>query len=65
MQYGRVMLKADNEFYEQLAQFVPNRIRVPEADVIFYATVRADAIKQGIDVKDYYVSLMNKVEEQE
>lgn len=65
VQYGRVMLKADNEFYEQLAQFVPNRIRVPEADVIFYATVRADAIKQGIDVKDYYVSLMNKVEEQE
>lgn len=65
VQYGRVMLKADNEFYEQLAQFVPNRIRVPEADVIFYATVRADAVKQGIDVKDYYVSLMNKVEEQE
>lgn len=65
VQYGRVMLKADNEFYEELAQFVPNRIRVPEADVIFYATVRADAVKQGIDVKDYYVSLMNKVEEQE
>lgn len=65
VQYGRVMLKADNEFYEQLAQFVPNRIRVPEADVIFYATVRADAVKQGIDVKYYYVSLMNKVEEQE
>lgn len=65
VQYGRVMLKADDEFYEQLAQFVPNRIRVPEADVIFYATVRADAVKQGIDVKDYYVSLMNKVEEQE
>ena len=65
VQYGRVMLKAENEFYEQLAQFVPNRIRVPEADVIFYATVRADAVKQDIDVKDYYVSLMNKVEEQE
>lgn len=42
---------------------MPNRVRVPEADVIFYATVRADAVKQGIDVKEYYESLINSVEE--
>lgn len=63
VQYGRVMLKAEDAFYETLEQFVPNRVRVPEADVIFYATVRADAAKQGIDVKDYYESLINSVEE--
>lgn len=63
VQYGRVMLKADDAFYETLEQFVPNRVRVPEADVIFYATVRADAAKQGIDVKEYYESLINSVEE--
>ncbi len=57
------MLKAEDAFYETLEQFVPNRVRVPEADVIFYATVRADAVKQGIDVKEYYESLINSVEE--
>ena len=65
VQYGRVMLKADDAFYETLEQFVPNRVRVPEADVIFYATVRADAAKQGIDVKEYYDSLIKSAEEQE
>lgn len=59
------MLKAENAFYETLEQFVPNRVRVPEADVIFYATVRADAVKQGIDVKEYYDSLIKSAEEQE
>lgn len=63
VQYGRVMLKAEDAFYETLEQFVPNRVRVPETDVIFYATVRADAVKQGIDVKEYYESLINSVEE--
>ena len=44
---------------------VPNRVRVPEADVVFYATVRADAVKQGFDVKEYYDSLIKRAEEQE
>ena len=65
VQNGRVMLKAEDAFYETLEQFVPNRVRVPEADVIFYATVRADAAKQGIDVKEYYDSLIKSAEEQE
>lgn len=65
VQYGRVMLKADDAFYETLEQFVPNRVRVPEADVVFYATVRADAVKQGFDVKEYYDSLIKRAEEQE
>ena len=41
------MLKAEDAFYETLEQFVPNRVRVPEADVIFYATVRADAVNKA------------------
>lgn len=63
VQNGRVMLKANDEFYERLEQFVPNRIRVPEADVVFYATVRADAVKNGYDVNEYYNSLIEAAEE--
>lgn len=60
--YGRVMLKADDAFYEALESFVPNRIRVPEADVVFYATIRADAVKHGKDVNEYYQSLIEPKE---
>lgn len=63
VQFGRVVLKADNEFYEILERFVPNRIRVPEADVVFHATVRADAVKHGEDVKAYYQRLISGEDE--
>lgn len=56
-QHTRVLIKAEDAFFETLEAFVPNRIRVPQADVALYATVRADANKQGIPVKEYYQSL--------
>ena len=65
MVYSITNGKKDDAFYETLERFVPNRVRVPEADVVFYATVRADAVKQGIDVKEYYESLIKSAEEQE
>ena len=65
VQYGRVMLKAEDAFYETLEQFVPNRVRVPEADVIFYATVRADAANKASMLREYYDSLIKSAEEQE
>ncbi len=42
---GRLLLKADDRFFEILEEHVPGRIRVPQADIVFYASVRADAVK--------------------
>ena len=44
---GRLLLKADDRFFEILEEHVPGRIRVPQADIVFYAAVRADAVKHG------------------
>ena len=42
---------------EILEEKVPGRIRVPQADIVFYAAVRADAVKHGEDVQEYYKKL--------
>ena len=34
---GRLLLKADDRFFEILEEHVPGRIRVPQADIVFYA----------------------------
>ncbi len=65
VQNARVMLKAEDEFFEKLNEFVPNRVRVPQEDIVFYAAVRADAVKHGEDVKTYYESIMKTAEEAE
>ena len=30
---------------------------MPQADIVFYASVRADAVKHGEDVQEYYKNL--------
>ena len=30
---------------------------MPQADIVFYAAVRADAVKHGEDVQEYYKKL--------
>lgn len=62
LQHGRVLMKAEPQFYKVLSQYV-DRIDVPEADVILYATVREDAVKHGEDVKEYYAQIMKGSEE--
>ena len=42
---------------EILEEKVPGRIRVSQADIVFYASVRADAVKHGEDVQEYYKKL--------
>ena len=42
---------------------MPGRIRVPQADIVFYATVRADAVKHGEDVQEYYERLISSEED--
>ena len=54
---GRLLLKAEDRFFEILEEKVPGRIRVPQADIVFYAAVRADAVKHGEDVQEYYKKL--------
>lgn len=58
VQYGRLLLKADDRFFEILSEYVAGRVRVPQEDVVFYATVRADAVKHGEDVQEYYKKLI-------
>lgn len=60
---GRLLLKAEDRFFEILEEKVPGRIRVPQADIVFYATVRADAVKHGEDVQEYYKKLTSSAEE--
>ena len=54
---GRLLLKAEDRFFEILEEKVPGRICVPQADIVFYASVRADAVKHGEDVQEYYKKL--------
>ena len=56
-QHTRVLIKAEDAFFETLERFVPNRVRVPQADVSLYATVREDANKRGLNVDEYYKTL--------
>ena len=60
---GRLLLKAEDRFFEILEEKVPGRIRVPQADIVFYAAVRADAVKHGEDVQEYYNKLISSAEE--
>ena len=60
---GRLLLKADDRFFEILEEHVPSRIRVPQADIVFYAAVRADAVKHGEDVQEYYEKLISSEED--
>jgi len=60
---GRLLLKADDRFFEILEEHVPGRIRVPQADIVFYAAVRADAVKHGEDVQEYYERLISSEED--
>lgn len=62
---GRLLLKADDRFFEILEEYVHGRIRVPQADIVFYAAVRADAVKHGEDVQEYYEKLISSEEDKE
>ena len=36
---------------------------MPQADIVFYAAVRADAVKHGEDVQEYYERLISSKED--
>ena len=47
LKHGRVLLKAEQELFDVLAQHVPNLIQVKEDQVVFHAYLREDAFKHG------------------
>ena len=53
LKHGRVLLKAEQELFDVLAQHVPNLIQVEEDQVVFHAYLREDAFKHGEDFTIY------------
>ena len=53
LKHGRVLLKAEQELFDVLAQHVPNLIQVKEDQVVFHAYLREDAFKHGEDFEIY------------
>ena len=46
-------MKVEQEFFDTLAQHVPNLIQVKEDQVVFHAYLREDAFKHGEDFMTY------------
>ena len=53
LKHGRVLLKAEQELFDVLAQHVPNLIQVKEDQVVFHAYLSEDAFKHGEDFESY------------
>ncbi len=53
IKHGRVLLKAEQAFFDALAQHVPDLIQVKEDQVVFHAYLREDAFKHGDDFATY------------
>lgn len=53
IKHGRVLFKASQECLDVLSQKVPNRIGVPEEDVVLHAYIRIDAHKHGEEPEEY------------
>ena len=53
LKHSRVLLKAEQELFDALAQYVPNLIQVKEDQVVFHAYLREDAFKHGEDFATY------------
>ena len=53
LKHGRMLLKAEQELFDALAQHVPNLVQVKEDQVVFHAYLREDAFKHGEDFATY------------
>lgn len=59
IKHGRVLIKAEEAFFETLEAFLPGRVRVPQEDVVFHAVVREDAFIHGENFKEYWEKVQN------
>lgn len=63
LKHGRMILKAEPEFFEALKKFLPDRVCVSEGDVVMWAYLRADAYAVGeTDVPAYYARVKAEIE---
>lgn len=53
LKHGRVLLKVEQEFFDTLAQHIPNLVQVKEDQVVFHAYLREDAFKHDEDFETY------------
>ena len=53
LKHGRVLLKADQEFFDTIAQHIPKLVQVKEDQVVFHAYLREDAFNHGEDFETY------------
>ena len=53
LKHGRVLLKAEQEVLDVIAQHVPTLIQVKEDKVVFHAYLREDAFKHDEDFESY------------
>lgn len=62
LKHGRVLLKAEQDFFDSLAQHVPNLVQVKEDQVVFHAYLREDAFKHREDFETYAASVYGQGE---
>lgn len=62
LKHGRVLLKAEQDFFDGLAQHVPNLVQVKEDQVVFHAYLREDAFKHGDDFATYAANVYGQGE---
>ncbi len=62
LKHGRVLLKVEQDFFDGLAQHVPNLVQVKEDQVVFHAYLREDAFKHGDDFASYAANVYGQGE---
>lgn len=62
LKHGRVLLKAEQELFDALAQHIPNLVQVKEDQVVFHAYLREDAFKHGEDFTTYAANVYGQSE---
>ena len=65
LKHGRILLKAEQDFFDGLAQHVPNLVQVKEDQVVFHAYLREDAFKHGEDLATYAANVYGQQEPKE
>lgn len=55
VKYVRVLLKANDEFFETLDRFIPKKVYISMDEVAFNAVLREEAHKLGYEYDDYLV----------
>ncbi len=62
LKHGRVLLKAEQNFFDVLTQYVPNLVQVKEDQVVFHAYLREDAFKHREDFANYAANVYGQAE---